>query len=151
ADITITIDEGQPLIVEAIEYVGFDVVPPARLTELKRRLPLRENAPLDRALARASRENALDEVREQGFPYAAVRLRDRHGSNDHSLIVTLTATPGTLARYGEISVDGNSSVSDTVVKRQLTFRPNWRFRLSQLQESQRRLYGLETFNFVNVE
>src|SRR4029078_2913243 len=42
-------------------------------------------------------------------------------------------------------------VSDNVVKRQLTFRPNWRYRLSQGEESQRRLYGLETVDFVNVE
>jgi len=150
-DITITVDEGQPEVVEAIEYVGFDVVPPARMNGLRTRLPLRAGAPLDRALAQASRENALDEVRDHGFPYATVRLRDRQGSNDHARIVTFTATPGKLARYGEISIEGNSSVSDDVVRRQLTFRPNWRFRLSQLQESQRRLYSLETFNFVNVE
>jgi len=150
-DITITVDEGQPMVVEAIEYVGFDVLPAAHMAELKTRLPLKEKAPLDRALAQASRENALDEVRDHGFAYATVRLRDRQGSNDHARIVTLTATPGKVARYGEIEVEGNSSVSDNVVTRQLTFRPNWRFRLSQLQESQRRLYGLETFNFVNVE
>ena len=33
----------------------------------------------------------------------------------------------------------------------MTFRPSWRFRLSQLQESQRRLYDLETFQFANIE
>jgi outer membrane protein assembly factor BamA len=38
-----------------------------------------------------------------------------------------------------------------VVIRQLTFRPNWRYRVSQLQESQRKLYGLETFQFANIE
>jgi outer membrane protein assembly factor BamA len=48
-------------------------------------------------------------------------------------------------------VQGNTSVADNVVVRQLTFRPNRRFRLSQLQESQRRLYSLETFQFANVE
>jgi outer membrane protein insertion porin family/translocation and assembly module TamA len=48
-------------------------------------------------------------------------------------------------------VSGNSSVSDDVVKRHLTFRPGQRFRLGQMQESQRRLYSLELFQFVNVE
>jgi outer membrane protein assembly complex protein YaeT len=150
-DVTITIDEGQPLIVEAIEYDGFDVLPPGHFSELKNRLALKEKAPLDRALAQASREAALDEIKDHGFPYATVRLTDRQGSNDHARILTIAATPGNLARYGEVTVDGNTSVSDNVVKRQLTFRPGWRYRLSQLQESQRRLYGLETFNFANVE
>src|SRR5436190_5839659 len=61
------------------------------------------------------------------------------------------ATLGTLARYGQVEVVGNASVSDNVVVRQLTFRPNWRYRVSQLQESQRKLYSLETFQFANIE
>jgi len=150
-DVTLTIEEGQPLLVEAVEYSGFDVLPPAHLQELKNRLALKEKAPLDRALAQASREAALDEIKDHGFPYATVRLTERPGANEHARIVTVTTTTGKLARYGAVIVDGNTSVSDNVVTRQLTFRPNWRYRLSQVQESQRRLYGLETFDFVNVE
>ena len=150
-DVTVNIDEGQPVLVELVEYVGFDTVPPARLAELRSRGPLRGGAPLDRALAQALRESALDEVKENGFPYATVRLTERPGQNDRSRVLTLTATPGTLARIGEIEISGNTSVSDDVVKRQLTFRPNWRYRLSQVQESQRKLYGLETFQFANIE
>ena len=150
-DITLNIDEGQPLLVEAIEYQGFDVLPPDHLAQLKGRIPLKEHAALDRALAQASRESALDELKDHGFPYSTVRLSDRAGSGDHARVLTFAATPGVLARYGQITVDGNTSVSDNVVRRQLTFRPNWRFRLSQVQESQRRLYALETFQFANIE
>lgn len=150
-DITITVDEGQPIVVEALEYQGFEVLPAGELDELKGRVALKTNAPLDRALAQASRETALDEVKDHGYPYATVRLTERAGKNDRSRILTLAVTPGTLARYGQIDVQGNTSVSDNVVVRQLTFRPNRRFRLSQLQESQRRLYSLETFQFANIE
>jgi outer membrane protein assembly factor BamA len=150
-DITINVDEGQPIVVEALEYEGFEVLPGGELDELKGRVPLKTNAPLDRALAQASRETALDEVKDHGYPYATVRLTERPGSSERSRIITLATTPGTLARYGEIAVNGNASVSDNVVVRQLTFRPGRRFRLSQLQESQRRLYSLETFQFANIE
>ena len=150
-DVTLNIDEGQPIVVEALEYVGFDVLPAAHLEELKGRIALKLNAPLDRAVAQASREAALDEIKDHGYPYATVRLTERPGSSERARVVTLSTTPGTLARYGAIEVDGNTSVSDNVITRQLTFRPNRRFRLSQLQESQRRLYSLETFQFANVE
>jgi outer membrane protein assembly complex protein YaeT len=149
--ITLNIDEGRPIIVEQVELAGFDPVPPAHLDQLKSRIPLRASAPLDRALAQASREAALDEVEDHGYPYATVRLTEREGSNDHARILILTATPGKLARYGAIDVTGNTSVSDNVVQRQLTFRPGRRYRLSQVQESQRRLYDLETFQFANIE
>jgi len=149
--VTINVEEGQPAVVERMDFHGFDVLPPAHLNELKGRLPLKVGAPLDRALADASRESALDEVKEHGYPYATVRLTDQPGSRDRSHVLTFDATAGTLARYGDIEITGNSSVSDAVVRRQLTIRPGRRFRLSQLQESQRRLYDLETFGLANIE
>jgi len=150
-DITIDIDEGRPIVVEAVEFTGFDVLPPRHFTLLKSRIPLKAGQPLDRALAQVTRESALDEVKDHGYPYASVRLSDRVGSNDHSRILTVATTPGVLARYGPIDITGNSSVGDDVVLRQLTYRPGRRYRLSHLEESQRKLYQLETFQFANIE
>jgi len=149
--VTVNVEEGRPIIVEAIEYDGFDTLPPAHVADMKARLPIRVGAPLDRALAQASRETALDEVKDHGYPYASVRLTDRQGSDDHKRVLSLSATPGTQAQIGDIEISGNSSVSDKVVLRQLTIRPGRLFRLSSIQESQRRLYNLETFQFVNIE
>src|SRR5438445_378785 len=39
ADITITISEGAPVKLAAAEFVGFDVIPPAHLDDLKKRTP----------------------------------------------------------------------------------------------------------------
>jgi outer membrane protein assembly complex protein YaeT len=149
--ISIDIDEGQPIVVERVEYQGFEALRPARLDDLKGRLPLKTGAPLDRALAQASRESALDLLKDTGYPYASVRLTESPGGGERSRVLTLSATPGVQARYGEVEIIGNSSVSDNVVRRQLTVRPGRLFRLSQLQESQRRLYDLETFDFANVD
>src|SRR6185436_1276459 len=91
------------------------------------------------------------EVKDHGYPYATVRLTESPGSSDRSRVLTLSATPGTLARYGDVEIIGNSSVSDDVVRRQMIVRPGRLFRLSTMQESQRRLYGLQTFQFVNIE
>src|SRR5258708_24713609 len=108
-DITINIDEGQPVVVEAIEYNGFDILPAAHFTPLKTHLPPKEKAPLDRALAQASREAALDEVKDHGFPYATVRLTDRPGSNDHARVLTLSVVPGTLSHYVGIPITDNTT------------------------------------------
>ena len=148
--ITINIDEGQPVVVENIEYNGFDAIPAQHLNALKAKIPLKVHAPLDRALAEASRENALDELKDHGYPYATVSLTQRQGSNDHSRILTLSTTLGTQAHYGNVTIVGNHSVSDHVIERQLLFRPGDLFRLSQVQSSERRLYQLETFQFANI-
>ena len=150
ADITLNIDEGKPIVVEGIEFNGFDVIPARHLTSLKDTIPLKVNAPLDRALAQATREAGLDELKDHGYPYASVQLTERAGSNDYARILTLDATPGTRARYGPITISGNKAVDHHVIERQLLFRPDKRFSLSEVQESQRRLYDLGTFQFVNI-
>ena len=149
--ITVNIDEGQPIRVERIALSGFEPLPQQHRTRLESQLPLQAGQPLDRALLQASREAALDELKDHGYPYASVRIAETSGTNERARVVELNADPGPLAHFGPIEISGNSSVSDNVVRRQLTYRPGQLFRQSALQESQRKLYGPELFDFANVE
>ena len=65
--------------------------------------------------------------------------------------LTFTAEPGKIARFGAVEIAGNKSVSDRIIQRQLTFKPGDLYRRSLVQDSQRRLYGMELFQFVNIE
>jgi outer membrane protein assembly complex protein YaeT len=149
--ISIDISEGEPLRVERIVMEGVDALPADHLEALEARLPLKAGAPLDRALLQASREAVLDELRDHGHPYAAVRMSEEAGSTERSRVLHLRAEAGPVAYHGPIEISGNSSVSDRIIRRQLAFRPGTLYRQSRLVDSQRRLYSLETFEFVNVE
>ena len=149
-DVTLDITEGEPIRVESIELRGFDVIPADRQRALRESLPLLPGRPLDRQLASASRERALNALRDDGYPYAEVTLREEEtAARERRLIVD--AVPGVLARFGEIDIRGYASVSENVIRRQLTFEPGDRFTRRALRESQRKLYGLELFEFANVE
>ena len=65
--------------------------------------------------------------------------------------MTIRAEPGALTHFGPIDIQGNDSVSDRIVRRQLTFRPGQLFQQSKVIDSQRRLYTLELFQFASVE
>lgn len=149
--ITVNIDEGEPVRVERIDFSGFDPLPQQHRRTLETQLPLKAGQPLDRALLQASREAALDELKDHGYPYATVRISEAPGGGERARIVSLTADTGPLAHFGPIEISGNSSVGDNIVRRQLTYRPGQLFRQSALQESQRKLYGPELFDFANVE
>src|SRR5688572_16270984 len=149
-DITLTISEGEPVIVSEIELTGFDVLAEDEVQSLKDALPLRVEQPLDRQLALAARERALNLLRDEGYPYATVTVTD-HETGARSRRVVSDAVPGTLAHFGEIEINGQVSVSENVVRRQLTFQPGDVFTRREMRESQRKLYGLELFEFVNVE
>jgi outer membrane protein assembly complex protein YaeT len=149
--ITINVAEGQPVVVERVAFEGFDSLPDRRRQRLERTLPLKPGQPMDRALMQASREAALDQLRDNGHPYASVRLGESPGSNDHARVLELHADPGPVAHIGDIDISGNSSVSDDVIRRQLAFKPGDLYRVSRLRESQRQLYTHELFQFANIE
>lgn len=150
-DITLTIAEGDPVKLVAIDLVGFDVIPPDHFAQLKAQVPLKIGEPRDRQLVVTTREMALNELRDHGYPYAKVNAAENDGPNGKEATVLYTADPGQLATIGEIQIQGNTSVSDRVIRRQLEFKPGDLYQRSVVQDSQRRLYGLELFQFANIE
>jgi len=147
----IDIDEGEPIRVERIVFVGLEPLPEEHRHELETRLPLKAGAALDRALVQSSREAAIDELKDHGYPTPVVEFTETPGSSDRLRVITYIAKPGRLAYVGRIEVQGTASVDQRIVRRQLTFRPGQLFEQSKLRESQRRLYSMELFNFVNIE
>jgi outer membrane protein assembly factor BamA len=66
-------------------------------------------------------------------------------------MVVFAATPGTLAHFGPVEIVGEKTVGDHIISRQLTYKPGDVFSRREMRESQRKLYSLELFEFVNVE
>jgi outer membrane protein assembly complex protein YaeT len=156
-DITLVIHEGEPVRVAAIDLLGFDVLATGEVDTLRETLPLQPGAPLDRQLAIAARERAVNTLRDHGYPYAEVAIRDEDVAPGGAVQTALTrkivieATPGIPARFGVIDIRGEASVDEDVIRRQLTFKSGDPFTRTGLRDSQRRLYGLELFEFANVD
>jgi outer membrane protein assembly complex protein YaeT len=149
-DLTINISEGEPIIVTEIRFDGFDVLPSGDRDNLREQLPLQPERPFDRQLAVASRERAVNVLRDRGYAYAEVELAEEQ-AGPHRTVLTLRAAPGPIAHFGPVEIAGQSSVGDYVIRRQLTYKPGELFTRTEMRESQRKLYGLELFEFVNVE
>jgi len=150
--LTVRLDEGAPVTVDAVQFEGFDPLPERAHRRLNAANGLVKGQPLDRQLLAAGREAAAGVLKDNGYPYAVVDARTEPASTDpHHVAVTYAATPGPLARMGPVTVAGNTSVDDQVITRQLAFKPGDVYRRSQVLESQRRLYNLELFEFANVE
>jgi len=150
-DITLTIAEGEPIKVAAIQFVGFDVIPADHLKQLQSQLPLKVGEPRDRQLVVTTHEMALNELKDHGYPYAKVTTDEQRGASDKEVVLTFNANPGKLAHFGPVEIVGNKTVSDHIILRELTFKPGDLYRRSIVQDSQRRLYGLELFQFANIE
>lgn len=149
--ITVRVREGEPIVVSDVRFEGFDALHPRRLAFVRRSLALEPGDPRDRQKVMEAAALATSMFRDAGYPYATVEGRDEPAEGSRSVAVVLAADPGPLADFGEVTIQGNESVSDEVVRRQLTFEPGERFSLSRVEESQRALQTLELFSFAYVE
>jgi outer membrane protein assembly complex protein YaeT len=150
-DLSVTIHEGDPVIVAAVAFTGFDVVPPAHLATLQQHVPLKVGQPRDRQVVVTTHEMALNELRDHGYPYARVATSENDGPSGKSATVTFAAQPGQIARFGPVEIAGNKSVGDIVIRRELAYKPGDLYQRSLMQETQRRLYGMALFQFATVE
>lgn len=150
-DLTITVDEGRPVLIEAVEFSGFGVVPPAHLGQVRKKMPLAVGSPRDRQAVVATHELALNELRDHGYAYARVATSENDGPDGKEATIRFTAEPGPLSHFGPVEIAGNKSVGENVIRRELTFKPGDLYRRSLVQESQRRLYAMELFQFANVQ
>ncbi|HEY7500767.1 MAG TPA: BamA/TamA family outer membrane protein [Vicinamibacterales bacterium] len=149
--ITIEIEEGEPILVERVDLQGLDALPENHRRALESRLPIAPEHPLDRALLQAGREMILDELKDHGYPTPSVDVSEAAGSSERRRVVGYSARPGRLAYVGPVEIAGAMSVNERIVRRQLTFKSGDTFEQSRLRDSQRKLYSLELFNFVNIE
>jgi outer membrane protein assembly complex protein YaeT len=149
-DLSITIDEGTPVLVEDVRFAGFEVLDePLRAT--LESAPLTAGSPRDRAALAATRQHGIDLLRDHGFAHGDVTITETDGASPSSVIVTFGATPGPPTVFGPITYVGLSTLSERVVSRQLSFRTGQPYRQNLVNLSQRRLGSLAIVQFVNID
>jgi outer membrane protein insertion porin family/translocation and assembly module TamA len=148
-DLAITIDEGKPVLVDAVNFQGFeDLAQPGR-AELNN-VPLKAGQPRDRENMRATRDMASRLLRDNGYPNALVDVVEQPATNGDHVTILVRADPGPKSTYGEIGIVGLQSVSDHVIFRELTFKPGDLYRDSEVVKSQKRLLELGLFQFGHI-
>jgi outer membrane protein assembly complex protein YaeT len=149
-DLTVTVDEGEPILVESIVFEGVAALPADHIERLTAQMPIKAGNPRDQRLILASHDLVVAELRDHGFPYGSVRVVERPGPSDMRVQLAIIADTGPESVFGSISVEGDVSVTEDVIRRELAFEEGDQYQLSRITESQRRLYGLELFEFVNI-
>jgi outer membrane protein insertion porin family/translocation and assembly module TamA len=154
-DLTVNIDEGQPVLVDTIVFKGFEVLPQTHYRYMRRRAPLKTGGPLDRQLLQSTAALATNELKDHGYAYAQVTTAEHTdvkgtATKPAHVTVTFNAKPGVQARFGPIAIVGNKGVGTNIIARELTYQPGDLYRVSEIQKSQRRVYSLNLFQFANI-
>ncbi|HEX6407437.1 MAG TPA: BamA/TamA family outer membrane protein [Gemmatimonadales bacterium] len=88
-------------------------------------------------------ETARAWFHNHGYPFAKVQAARQVDSNQ--VDVTLRMEPGRRQRVGQVTVNGQRSVSDRIILRELPFRPGDWYSAQDLVEGRQRLQQIDLF------
>ena len=84
-----------------------------------------------------------------GYPKTRVDLRARLDKKTNLAAVSVNVTHGPICYFGSTELEGNESVKENIILRELTFKAGERFNAAKIQESQQRLFNLDLFQVVD--
>lgn len=153
--ITFTVEEGPPLIIQDTGFFEADSTTYAvnlfRGGLRKKWIRFRDETAfeLGERYTQFNRIRIEDDVRgwlrNQGYAFASVASDARIDSAANTADIRFYLDPGPRGRFGEIVVEGNESISDAVVRRELPFREGDRFSAEKVTQGQQQLFGLNLF------
>jgi outer membrane protein insertion porin family/translocation and assembly module TamA len=150
-ELTFHVIEGEAVRIASVDTFGLEVLSEASRRRLMREIALEPGQVRTRAAMDRAREVARTAFQEEGFPFARVAVLEAAAGESRNVALTIAAEPGRTAVFGPVTITGQHSVGEQVIRRQLAFGPGDPFRLSRVLESQRRLYNMELFDFVNLD
>ena len=149
-EVSYVIDEGPAASLRSVKIVGPGAAPlalPDSLTSSWRAfesaLTSRWGQRFGEAELTAAQDSLLAWLHDHGYPFAIVQTTRAVDTLQQTVDVRLEATPGPLSRIGAISVEGNASVGDRVVLRELPFRTGDRYSARTLASARARLQAVD--------
>ena len=155
--VTFVIDEGEAITLTAVEYEtedGRDPVTrlPESLADTWRAFVAGRDEGIGDRMTETVRRNqaarVTDWFRNRGYPFADVGGQVVVDTTAATATLRVVAEPGPRARIGEVQVQGNESVSRSVILRTFGVEPGSWYSAQAVSEGQRRLFALDLFRLV---
>ena len=160
--VTFVIDEGPPLLIEAITFRGpgqSDVAPVLapeirdEWAEFTERTIVGPGDRLDLFALVQLQGQTISWLRNRGYAWADAGAEQFPDSTGLRADVRVKVTPGPRVRVRSVIVEGDSSLARSVITREIPVSPGDLFDASALSEGQREIFGLGLFQLalVNVD
>jgi outer membrane protein assembly factor BamA len=147
-EIIFRIQEGDPVRIVGLDFRGVEELPDSSFLE---ELPLHVGDPLNALSLEATRDTLIERLSDRGYAHADVLLNySIPGDSPLEARVVFDLYPGPATRIGPISVVGNVTVSEAVVRRMLPVSEGVPFSQKDIFDGQRNLYNLEIFTFAEI-
>jgi len=148
--ITVVIDEGEPVLVQTIELVGVEGLPAQLVAKLREAIELEVDAPFDEALYERSKQTLRGILAEASYARAQVEGHAWIGRAERRVRVAFRIVPGIACVFGQMEVVGPETVSAETVQAIAAIPRGSPYRPSRLAEARRALHATGAFAQVDV-
>ena len=152
-DVHLTIDEGEPTKIAAVELGGLDGLRAKKRIEKETLAKLKVGAVFDHGTYLAQKDVLVERLKEHAHAWAKVEGVVEIDRDRNEARIKLTATPGPFVRYGHLHVNGCARVRERDIERhaRVQIREGARFHPEDLEDLRGKLYQLGVFSSVRVE
>jgi len=150
-DVTIDVDEGPPTVVEKVEVFGLEPLGDKRAAKVVDKLPIRQGEPFVHQRYLAAKGLIHARLVADGYAFAQVHGVARVDRNARTATLQLDVATGARARFGEVTVVGESPADPRLVGERAAFRRGDRFDPERLEATRGRIYELGLFSSVRVD
>ena len=152
-ELAIAVTEGEPSTIDTLQVELADAAqsPPELLEDARKQLSLQEGDVFSEARIDSAQATLTAYLQNHGYAFAEVLKEYRIDKEQRSATLVFTAYPGDLYRFGDVRIEGDTPVSEKLIRGQVRFRRGQLFELDKVFDTQRRLYQLNLFRRVQVE
>jgi outer membrane protein assembly factor BamA len=150
--VTVVVDEGPPVTVGAIKVNGIEGLPiddtAAVLASIRRHLRLGRN--FDEERYEEAQELLKTALTDRGYAFTKVEGKVEVDLVGHKATVVLNVTPGKVARFGAVTIEGLGPLPESPVRRTLDLAEGELFSTAKLTSAKRAVLQLGVFSDCEV-
>lgn len=150
-DVTVTVDEGRPTLIEGLRVEGFpDARQEKSVRERATSLKVVPGKRVDYGQFTQLKAEAQNVLRQNGYAYSSLEASIDVDRDRHAAIVSLRAQPGPLVHFGRALVQGNDGIPTGKLLRRVTWKPGDRYDPDDLAITQGHFYDTGVFSSVRL-
>jgi outer membrane translocation and assembly module TamA len=150
ADVTFTVEEGEPSRIATIAVHGIRDLPSGTREELRSVLQFRRGDRFDEALYEDTKQRMLRVLADRGYADAIVTGEVKINRERREVFVVFTIASGDPGVIGRVCVTGFGELPAQTMLDVAALDAGREFSLAQLEDAQRALYALGVFSAVEV-
>ncbi|MEP6833384.1 MAG: BamA/TamA family outer membrane protein [Gemmatimonas sp.] len=147
--ITMTVTEGLPTVVDSVTVAGIDraLAPRDTIREVRPEV----GQPLNMLALDSSVTRLRERIWERGYVDAVLKLTTTVNDTTRKGSIDINVDPKRRVTIGDITIEGNSRISEKTIRNSLTIEKGDIFRISRISNSQRALYESALFRKAVID